>query len=133
MGLPMNTGALFDDEAFHNCFFYFIEALDVMAMDAVSQCKAMNDFNVAWEIQHDVLDAGAALQKWPGIYLCRSEKDELGKLLAAVSALPPTALLGASKEVMNHSAWSTLRRGAAQLLKQLEKPIQRNHEFFRST
>ena len=127
---PTMNQALSDDEAFHNCFFYFVEALGVMSMDAVAQCKAMNNVNVAWEIQHDVLDAGIALQKWPALYLNQAEKDEIGRLVAAVSALPSTALRSVNEASMQHPAWTELRRGAAQLLKKLERPIRKNREFF---
>jgi len=53
------------EESFHNCFFYFMEAVDVLALDAAGQCEVMGNFNVAWEIQHDVLDDGVSLINWP--------------------------------------------------------------------
>jgi hypothetical protein len=126
----MNNDALSDDEAFHNSFFYFAEALEVMSLDAAKQCEVMKNFNVAWEIQHDVLDMGIAIQQWPGSYLTQTEKDEIGALVATASALSPAALSSANEDAMKHPAWEELRRGATQLLKKLERPLQRNREFF---
>lgn len=128
----MTNQILSEDEAFHNCFFYFVKALDVMSLDAAAQCEAMGGLNVAWEIQHDILDSGTTLQNWSGAYLSASQKDEIAQLVAAVSGLPQLALIS-NEEAMTHTSWANLRMGASRLIELLEMPIKSNHEFFRKT
>lgn len=128
----MDNHPLSEDEAFHNCFFYFVKALDVMSLDATAQCEAMGNFNVAWEIQHDVLDPGTALQNWPGPYLDQTEKDEIARLITAVNGLPQGALVESNEDAMKHPSWGSLRIGASRLTELLERSISKNREFFQT-
>lgn len=38
------------EEEFANSYYYFVEALKVLAADADSQCDVMGNYNVAWEV-----------------------------------------------------------------------------------
>lgn len=117
------------DETFHTCFFYFVKALGVMSLEPAAQYETMGKFNVAWEIQHDVLDAGISLQSWPGLYLGKAEKDEIARLVVSVKALPQAALMS-TEDAVHHPSWEGLRIGAARLIQLLELPIKNNVEFF---
>ena len=120
------------DESFHNAFLYFMEALGVLSLEAAEQCEAMGNFNVAWELQHDVLDGGTALINWPVDYLSASEKDDTAQLLRPLSELPEAALRSANQEAMSHTAWIGLRSGAVMLIEQLRDAARRNREFFQT-
>ena len=128
----MDNQPLSDDEAFHNYFFYFVKALGVMSLDAAAQCEAMGNLNVAWEIQHEVLDSGTTLQNWSGTYLSAAQKDGIARLVATVNGLPQTALVS-NEEAMTHPSWANLRIGASRLIELLELPIKSNREFFQRT
>jgi hypothetical protein len=115
------------EESFHNAFLYFLEALDVLSLSAVEQCKAMGNFNVAWEIQHDVLDGGVALINWPADYL-----DSIAQLLRPLSELPEAALQSENQQAMDHPAWAELRSRATDTIRRLDDAARRNREFFQS-
>lgn len=119
-------------ESFHNAFLYFMEALDVLSLNAAEQCEAMGNFNVAWEIQHDVLDGGVALINWPADYLSQGEKDDIAQLLVTLRNLPEAALQSESRQAMSHPAWIELRGAATRLSAQLGDASRRNREFFQS-
>jgi hypothetical protein len=121
------------EESFHNCFSYFIEAVEVLSLDAAEQCEVMDNFNVAREIQQDVHDDGTALINWPVAYLSPSERDAIAQLITPLMALPPAALLRHEhKQAMSHPAWAELRLAANRLRVQLDDAIKRNREFFDS-
>ena len=122
------------EESFHNCLFYFLKALEVMALDASAQCEVMDNFNVAREIKQDVGDGGAALINWPVVdYLSRTEKDAIAEVLMALNGLPEAALLRHEhRQAMGHPAWMELRVLAARLIEQLGDAAKRNRAFFKS-
>ena len=127
----MNSEPMSLDESFHNCFFYFMQAVDVLSVDAAEQCKTMDDFNVAGEIQQDVLNDGVALINWPEAYLSMSEKNLIAQLLNMLAALPVDALLGQdNKKDMSHPAWADIRIAATALRAQLDNAVKRNRDFF---
>lgn len=128
----MDDQPLSDDESFHNEFFYFIKAVEVLSMDAAAQREVMNNFNVAWEVQHDALDGGTALISRAGNYLSEAEKSEIAKLLEQLSELPKASLGGDHDEAMSHSAWMEIRCTADRLSARLSDAVRRNHEFFKS-
>jgi hypothetical protein len=128
----MNREHMSLEESFHNAFLYFMEALGVLSLEATEQCEAMGNFNVAWELQHDVLDGGTALINWPVDYLSASEKDDIAQLLRPLSELPEAALRSANQEAMSHTAWIGLRSGAVMLIEQLRDAARRNREFFQT-
>jgi hypothetical protein len=128
----MNEERMPLEESFHNFFFYFMKAVDVLSLDSAEQCEVMGNFNVAWEIQHDVLDGGTALINWPEDYLLPAEKAAITELLPMLRDLPDGALQRTHehKQAMSHPAWADLRIAAKRLRVQLEDAVKRNHEFF---
>jgi hypothetical protein len=120
------------EESFHNCYFRFIEAVSVLALDAAEQCKVMGHVNVAWEIQHDVLDGGISLINWPVDHLSQPEKDAIAQVTTPLKELPDDALLNDSVQAMNHPSWVELRLAATRLIAQLEDATKKNRQFFDS-
>ncbi len=120
------------EESFHNCFLYFMEAVEVLSLDATEQCEAMGNFNVAWEIQHDVLDGGNSLINWSIDYLSQSEKDAIAQVTKSLKELPDGALLSDHMRAMNHPSWTDLRISAKRLRVQLDDVVKKNREFFDS-
>ena len=119
------------DESFHNCFFYFMQAVDVLSLDAEKQCEAMGNFNVAWEIQHDVRDGAAALINWPIGYLSLTEQDAVSQIALFLGELPEAALLPDHMQAMSHPAWVDLRIAAKRLRVQLDDAVKKNREYFK--
>ncbi len=49
--IPISTGIqIREREAFENGY-YFIKALEILALDAPTQCETMGNYNVAWELK----------------------------------------------------------------------------------
>lgn len=126
----MSENSLPVAEAFHNGFFYFVESLSTMALDAVKQREVMADANAAWELQHDVLEFGEAVKSGAGSFLDQSQKAAIERFLEEVKSLPPAAL-SAGEDAMNHPRWVQLRVGAARLIALLAAPIEENRAFFK--
>lgn len=116
-------------EALHNTFFYFVEGLGVMALDATKQKEQVGGAHAAWELQNDVLDSGETVLRCAGPFLSQSERMDVVSLLSKIRTLPPDALRS-SDEALDHPAWEDLRREAAHLLARLGKPIAENLSFF---
>jgi len=55
---------LSEREALENSYYYFIQALEILALPASEQCERMGNYNTAWELKHDV-GAVAYLLKLP--------------------------------------------------------------------
>ena len=127
---PMANEPMSLEESFHNCFLYFMQAVDVLASDAVEQCEVMGSFNVAWEIQHDVLDGGTSLINWPIDYLTQPEKDAIAQVTTSLKELPEGALLSDHMRAMNHPSWADLRVAAKRLRVQLDDAVKKNRAFF---
>jgi hypothetical protein len=123
-----------EEEAFANGFFYFVEALKILAADADTQCKRMGNYNVAWELKDDV-SRGAGLLTLPGAQqLTSEERDGITDLLTALKDLPTSLLTAAtteaeSKKVMSHPSWAPLRVRASELLSLLAATTRRNEAF----
>ena len=126
----MSKNSLSDAEAFHNNFFYFVESLNTLALGAAKQCEVMGGSNVAWELQHDVLEFGESARNCAGAFLNQLEREEIDRLLADVKCLPPAALSG-GEDAMNYPRWAQLRIEAARLIALLAAPIEDNCTFFK--
>jgi hypothetical protein len=127
---PVANEAMSLEESFHNCFLYFMEAVDVLSLDAAEQCEAMGNFNVAWEIQHDVFDGGTSLINWPIDYLSPSEKDAIAHVITPLKGLPDGALISDNLRAMSHPSWADLRIAAKRLRVQLDDAVKKNRKFF---
>jgi hypothetical protein len=118
--------SLTDEERYETTFHYFIKALRLMAADANTQCELMGNFNVAWELQHDVTDNGTALLDLPASHLTETQKEEIRKFIGKVNEIPASVLAAASSSVANTVAmsdpsWIPLRDGASRLILTLER------------
>lgn len=128
-----------DSDYFENTFFYFVKALQVLALDADMQCQRMGNYNVAWELQQDVAQGGLDSARSPSSHLTARQADEAIRLARALEELPgeaisPKGFLTTNHEgsiaAMNHLSWVPLRRQATELLKLLEPAIERNALYF---
>lgn len=109
-----------------------MKALDVLASDAAEQCEVMGNYNVAWEIQYDVLDGGTSLINWPIDYLSQPKKDAIAQVITYLKELPDDALLSDHMLAMNHPSWAELRLVAIRLRVQLNDVTKKNREYFDS-
>ncbi len=129
--VTVNNDSILNDESFNNCFHYFVQAIKVLALDAPEQCELMGNVNVAWEIQHDAMDLGAALVAWPVDYLGPSQKEAIKQMLVSLQAIPQDVLSADDNLVaMRNPAWIPLRAEAAKLLVDLRNLIEKTREFF---
>ena len=125
----MNQNIFSTAEAFHNGFFYFIESLSTMTLDAAGKRDLMEGTNAAWELRDDVLSFGAGLNDSAGDFLDKSQKMAIEKFLKEVSALPQTSL-STDQNVMSHIKWMQIRVSAENLIALLACPIEKNQVFF---
>jgi hypothetical protein len=124
-----------EEDAFANAYYYFVEALKMLAADADTQCKRKSIYNnVAWEIKDDV-SRGVGLLRLPGAQrLTSEERDGIIGLLTALKDLPASLLTAATteaanKEIMSHPSWAPLRVRASALLSLLAATTARNELF----
>jgi len=121
-----NSEKISEEEEFSNAYYYFLEALTILSGDVDTQCKAMGNFNVAWELKDDVC-RGSYLLDMPKGKLSAEEKNGIIELIAALSRIPNSVLIAADTEVankkaMNNPCWITLRKKAYKLIQILHKP-----------
>lgn len=122
-------------EAFEHAYYYFAQALEVLASDPKTQCEKGGNYNVAWELKNDV-SAGARLFDLPK-RLSEAQKKEILGLVAALDAIPSEVLRSATTvadnlRAMNHPCWVPLRERARNLIKLLEPARKKNEEYFKS-
>jgi hypothetical protein len=77
------------EEKYQNIFFHFIKALRVLAMDPEPQCEAEGNFNVAQELQYEILSGRYVIGKGK---LNSSEEAAIATLASAVGGVPDSAL-----------------------------------------
>lgn len=130
-----NSEKISEREAFEHAYYYFLQALELLASDSETQCKKGGNYNVAWELKNDV-SAGAYIFNLPE-RLSEKQKKEILELVAALDAIPDEVLRSATSaadnlRAMNHPCWIPLRERAANLIKLLEPATKKNEEFFKS-
>jgi hypothetical protein len=121
-----------DEEKYHHIFFYFIKALEILAMDAKRQCEAEGNFNVAQELKYEILSGRYVIGKGK---LSESEETAIAALASAIASVPDSALKFAEGHAPNvrnmmHPAWTPIRARAASLLTLLNSRIVENCAFF---
>jgi hypothetical protein len=126
---PMNA-----EEKYHNIFLHFVNALRILAMDPESQCHAEGDFNVAQELQYEILSGRYVIGKGK---LNEMEEAAVGALASSIAAIPKSALVfaeghGPNVRNMKQAAWSPIRAQAASLLALLAPRIAENAAYFES-
>lgn len=129
-------GELSPEEQFANSYYYFVKALKILAAEADRQCALMGNFNVAWEIKHDV-SAGLWLLNLPS-NLSQQERDGISGIVAALEQIPASVFEGgatatANRRAMKHPCWIPLRARASELLTLLSSATSRNEAFFRKS
>jgi hypothetical protein len=127
-------GPMDKEEKYHNIFFHFVNALRILAMDPESQCHAEGNFNVAQELQYEILSGRYVIGKGK---LNEFEEEALGALASSVAAIPESALVFAeghdpNVRNMKHAAWSPIRAQAVSLLALLGPRIAENAAYFES-
>ncbi|MBR8297029.1 hypothetical protein KDW63_22865 [Burkholderia cenocepacia] len=121
------------EEEFANSYYYFVEALKILAADADSQCDVMGNYNVAWELKHNV-SAGLCMLTLPSRELTKQQRDGIAGIVAALDEIPDSVLGGGTnavvnKRAMHHPCWTPLRTRAAELLTLLGSVTSRNEAF----
>lgn len=125
MPAPHESEPLSEREAFENGYYYFIQAVEVLALSAEAQCQRMGDYNVAWELKHDVAAAEHLLRSPSSDRLIQEQRNAVSSLLASLKAVPVNELpAGAGRRdnlvAMSHESWEPLRGRAIELLRLLE-------------
>jgi len=124
-------------ESDQNGFFYFIRALEILAMDAESQCKAGGNYNTPWEVQHDVADF-VGLAESPALALTHEQQDAMKDICQELLLLPKAAIAPEGMAMtthagciagMRHPAWEPLRENAKKLLALLGPVIAENRRY----
>jgi hypothetical protein len=120
------------EEIYHNDFHLYVLALRRLALEPDAQCRAEGDYNVARELQYEIVIGRCLIGKGK---LNAVEEKRIGDLAAAADALPKDALLFANGhapnvEVMRHLAWAPLRIAASTLIPLLEPRAVENLEYF---
>lgn len=126
----MSENSLSTTEVFHNDFFYFVESLSMMTLDAARKRDVMASASAAWELQHDVMEFGAAVKSGAGGFLDQSQNAALERFLEEVKDLP-SAVLSSGGDALSHPRWAQIRVGAAHLMELLALPIAENQAFFK--
>jgi hypothetical protein len=119
-------------ETYQHIFFYFIQALGILAMDPELQCEAEGNVNVAQELKNEILSGRYVIGKGK---LSESEETAIAILAAAVAAVPDSALTFANGHApnvknMTHPAWTPIRAQATSLLGILDSRIAVNKAYF---
>ncbi|WP_147306396.1 hypothetical protein [Methylovirgula sp. 4M-Z18] len=119
-----------NDEAYVNAYYYFHNALVILAENAEVQCQKMGYFNVAWELKNDVISNGYAILDTIDPILSAQQMDHLTRLLESVADIPDSSVnVENSKEAhlraMRCPRWIPLRAQAKQLLCLLEAETDR--------
>jgi hypothetical protein len=128
----VDSGGIDPEEIYHNDCHLYVLALRRLALEPDAQCRAEGDYNVAQELQHEIIVGRCLIGKGK---LSAVEEKAIGDLAAAASALPKDALLFANGhapnvEVMRNLAWAPLRIAAANLIPLLEPRAEENRAYF---
>jgi hypothetical protein len=120
-------------EVFHNGYYYFIQAVEILASDPETQCARGSDYNVAGELILDV-SAGRHLANSELPILTAAQQVGILTLVSALEGVPVATLpSGTGREAnlvaMQHRAWIPLRSQAAELLISLCSATEQNIRY----
>jgi hypothetical protein len=120
------------EEKYQQIFSEFAHALRSLAMDADPQCESEGNFNVAQELQYEILSGRYVIGKGK---LNETEETAIAALASAVAAVPESALTFAEGHAANvrnmmHPAWTPIRAQAVLLLALLDPRIAQNKAYF---
>ena len=123
-----------DEEAFHNEYRIFLNAVEVLAQPAKEQCNIMGGYNVAYELKDDVA-AGIYLVKNSASTFTENEKLVIQQLITELNKIPKevvafTDIEEESFKAMEHPCWEPLRKHAAIVIRSLETATKNNEKYF---
>ncbi len=115
--------AISEEEFFHYAYRSFINATETLTADPLTQCQWMGDYNVAWEVKHDVSAGQSLLGQGE---LTPEQEEEISNLVSALQTIPTEILdSGVGREsnliAMSHPSWHPIRAQAASVLKVLRE------------
>lgn len=128
-----------EQDDFENAFFYFVDTLRTLGLEADEQCEHLGNYNVPWELRHDFSEGAITITNASISYLDAEQAARVTKLVLALSALPDEAIAppgmltdnhAGSLMAMSHPSWGGIRRQAEELLQLLEPAIERNKKYF---
>ena len=127
----LSGGALSSEEGFHNGFFHFMEAVTILSCEPEVQCACVGDYNVAWELKHDVSAGSYLLGRG---FLQPDEEASVRELVRAVAALDVGAMPGGqgrepNLQAMEDPQWSSLRLLARLTREQLSEAAHRTTNY----
>jgi len=125
----LNASEMSEQEQFELGYYYFIQALKILAKEAKAQCQEMGNCNVAWELKDDV-SAGSYMLKVAADNLSQEQKNSITKLILELNKVPESVVRLAEDpngnlQAMQATCWAPLRLLAAKLLQSLEPVTQR--------
>jgi hypothetical protein len=118
-------------EASHLAYNVFIYTLEVLAKSPEEQCETMGDYNTAWELRHDALNARYLIGS--GFFTDQQECAVL-EFLAALELIPVNDMpSGAGREpnlaAMQSPAWEPIRLLSLDLLATLASVTEANQAY----
>ena len=128
----VDSGGIDPEEIYHNDFHHYFLALNRLALEPDAQCRAEGDYNVAQELQYEIIIGRCLIGKGK---LGAVEEKAILDLAAIADALPKDALLFANGhapnvKVMQNPAWAPLRVAAATLIPLLETCAVETRSYF---
>lgn len=102
-----------------------MRVLEILSLPAPDQCRAMGNFNVAWELRDDAL-AGEYLINGPVSRATPMQHELLRELFRELRELPVDAInqpntTAGNLEALNQPAWARVRVEAKRALEALDK------------
>jgi hypothetical protein len=110
-----------DEDAYANNYHHFQNSLGILSQDAEAQCRAMDHFNVAWEIKDETVSNGHAVLNTVDTQLSEQQKDRIKQLLENVADIPDAVVnvpnsREAHLQAMSDPCWVPIRAQAKQLI-----------------
>jgi hypothetical protein len=120
------------EEEYHHVFFYFVQALRILAMGPDPQCDPQGNYNVAFELQAEILSGRYLIGKGR---LDDAEEAAIAALATTISTVPDSALVFANGHASNvrnmmNPVWAPIRAEAVSLLTLLGPRILQNNAYF---
>lgn len=124
-----------DEEAFHNEYRVFINAVEILSQPAGKQSEIMGGYNVACELKDDVA-AGKYLLKNTASTFNENQRLIVEQLINELNKIPKevvvfTDIKEESLKAMEHPCWEPLRKHAAIVIRALETATINNEKYFK--
>jgi hypothetical protein len=122
-----------DRDLIENSYFYFVKTLSILAESPAEQCAVM-EYNVAWELQHDGLEADHLIRQ-EVVKFTDDQIEGMKELSSALHALSGEALRGSGYareehlKAMSNPRWQLVRNIAKKLLVTLAPRTIENRKY----